>query len=275
MLYRKPADMKFTDMCIWIDENAPLLKEAGAYPEIEDKIYNYLWLLVKALAIKKRMFKNFEDYDGYAFHSAQRLFFALRKSYQNEGKLIKGKIIKPIKSCLNYTKALLYPMKVEYQQKTFAKDMYLETLSGKFDQFVFKERIKEALQSSSGADYEFKKSVYDLFNDIDFLVNKTLEECPFHNGTLDYKYLKISLLLNCLNNLKHGKAIDFEQQTTFVWKLPKSTAAYIKVMIKQFAATVKQELMASYDRSRIDDDILEYMLTNPNGEFIDHDETEY
>jgi hypothetical protein len=58
------------------------------------------------------MFQNFEDYDGYAFHSASRLFFALRNNYNNQGKVIKGKQIRPIKSCLNYMKALLYPMKV-------------------------------------------------------------------------------------------------------------------------------------------------------------------
>ena len=56
------------------------------------------------------MFEDFSDYDGYAFQSANRLFFALKKSYVNEGKVIKGKTIKPIKSILNYTKALLHPM---------------------------------------------------------------------------------------------------------------------------------------------------------------------
>ena len=140
--WKKDPKLKYTDLCIYIDENIPKLAEPGKYPEIENKIYNYLWLLVKALAIKKCMFNNFEDYDGFATHSANRLFFALRKNYQNQGKTIKGKLIRPIKSCLNYTKALLYPMKVEYQNETFNEVITEEFVSKKFDAFMFKEKLK-------------------------------------------------------------------------------------------------------------------------------------
>jgi hypothetical protein len=72
--------MKFTDMCIYIDENVKHIANPGENPDVENKIYNYLWLLVKALAIKKCMFNNFQDYDPYAFYAANRLFFALRKN---------------------------------------------------------------------------------------------------------------------------------------------------------------------------------------------------
>ena len=76
-------------------------------------------MLVKALAIKKHMFESFQDYDPYCFYAAERLFFAIRKNYLNQGKIIKGKEIRPIKSCLNYTKKLLYPMKIEYQRQSY------------------------------------------------------------------------------------------------------------------------------------------------------------
>ena len=116
-------------MCVFIDANIDKIAVAGEYPEIENQVYNYLWLLVKALAIKKCMFKNFSDYDGYATHAANRLFFALRNNYLNQGKTIKGKQIRPIKSCLNYTKALLYPMKVEYQNEAFREIITEEFVS--------------------------------------------------------------------------------------------------------------------------------------------------
>jgi hypothetical protein len=119
MLWKKPANLKYTDLCIYIDENVPKILNPGEHPDIENTIYNYLWLLVKALAIKKCMFTDFQDYDMYAFYAANRLFFALRKNQLNQGKTIKGKLIRPIKSCLNYTKALLYPMKIEYQRESF------------------------------------------------------------------------------------------------------------------------------------------------------------
>ena len=46
---------------MFIDENVPKIVNPGENPELENTIYNYLWLLVKALAIKKCMFKNFEE----------------------------------------------------------------------------------------------------------------------------------------------------------------------------------------------------------------------
>ena len=61
MLWKKPSNMKYTDMCVFIDENVPKIVNPGENPELENTIYNYLWLLVKALAIKKCMFKNFEE----------------------------------------------------------------------------------------------------------------------------------------------------------------------------------------------------------------------
>ena len=88
MLWKKPAGMKYTDMCIFIDQNVPKIVNPGENPELENTIYNYLWLLVKALAIKKYMFTNFQDYDMYAFYAANRLFFALRKNQINQKEVI-------------------------------------------------------------------------------------------------------------------------------------------------------------------------------------------
>lgn len=34
--------MKYTDLCIYIDENVNKLINPGEYPEVENTIYNYL-----------------------------------------------------------------------------------------------------------------------------------------------------------------------------------------------------------------------------------------
>jgi hypothetical protein len=89
------------------------------------------------------MFENFNDYDGYALQSANRLFFALKKSYMNEGKVIKGKTIKPIKSILNYTKALLHPMKLEYLNTQYNIKTRASETAKQFDSFTYKQTLKE------------------------------------------------------------------------------------------------------------------------------------
>ena len=39
--FNKDKNLKYTDMCIYIDENMPKVVEVGKYPEIESKIYEY------------------------------------------------------------------------------------------------------------------------------------------------------------------------------------------------------------------------------------------
>ena len=174
MIFKKPNNLRYTDLCIFIDENVPKIINPGENPELENTIYNYLWLLVKALAIKKCMFNDFQDYDGYAFYAANRLFFALRKNQLNQGKVIKGKLIRPIKSCLNYTKALLYPMKIEYQRETFKEVIEEEFVSKKFDSFAYKEQLKGNARENSGVTRQFKVYLQETLSKNAKIVDKLL-----------------------------------------------------------------------------------------------------
>lgn len=265
MLWKKPADMKYTDMCIWIDENVTKIVNPGEYPEIENTIYNYLWLLVKALAIKKCMFQNFQDYDSFAFHAANRIFFALRKNQLNQGKTIKGKLIRPIKSCLNYTKALLYPMKVEYQNETFREVMSEEYVSKKFDAFSYKEQLKANAKTGQGVDEWFWIYLKDTLNSSGHLIDKVLERSPFNINSPEYKKLKISIMLNCINILKTRKKLDIDPATIILWKLPKSLANYVRILLREFFTEIKLTIMDCYKAADIDDNIIEALMI-PEGD---------
>ena len=162
------------------------------------------------------MFNHFDDYDGYATHAANRLFFAIRKNYQNQGKKIKGKLIRPIKSCLNYTKALLYPMKVEYQNENFREIITEEFVSKKFDTFMFKEKLKAEALESQGATEKLKVYLNSSFKNIDVLIDKVLKRSLFGKTPDMYKKLKISILLNTLNSLKLKKKLDSELPTVIL-----------------------------------------------------------
>ena len=265
-VWKKDPKLKYTDLCIYIDENIPKIAEPGAYPEIENKVYNYLWLLVKALAIKKCMFNHFDDYDGYATHAANRLFFAIRKNYQNQGKKIKGKLIRPIKSCLNYTKALLYPMKVEYQNENFREIINEEFVSKKFDTFMFKEKLKADALESQGATEKLKVYLNSSFKNIDVLIDKVLKRSLFGKTPDMYKKLKISILLNTLNSLKVKKKLDSELPTVVLWKLPKSMSGYVRVLLKEFYTEIKLEIMDCSRMVQLDDSILENLLRSEDAD---------
>lgn len=260
MLWKKPNDMKFTDMCIFIDENVPKIVNPGENPVLEDTIYNYLWLLVKALAIKKCMFKNFNDYDMYAFYSANRLFFALRKNQINQGKTIKGKLIRPIKSCLNYTKALLYPMKIEYQRETFKEIIEEEFVAKKFDAFAYKEQLKNKARTDAGVGAQFKGHLVESLKDNGRLLDDILKKSPFNENTVEYQNLKISILLTSLQMLKNRKKLEAAPQSIILWHLPKNMASYTKVLLKEFFIAIKLDIMDCYAVADIKEADLENIL---------------
>ena len=260
MLWKKPANLKYTDLCIFIDENVSKILNPGENPELENTIYNYLWLLVKALAIKKCMFTDFQDYDMYAFYAANRLFFALRKNLLNQGKTIKGKQIRPIKSCLNYTKALLYPMKIEYQRESFREVIEEEFVSKKFDAFAYKERMKNEARESSGVTIQFKDHVHDAIRGSGQLLDDILQKSPFNSSTPEYQNLKISILLTSIQILKTKKKLDAIPQSVILWHLPKSMSSYTKVLLKEFFMALKLEIMDCYKMADISEQDLENIL---------------
>lgn len=259
---------------MYIDENIEKLRNPGQYPEVENKIYNYLWLLVKALAIKKRMFQNFEDYDPYAFYSANRLFFALRKNLVNTGKVIKGKLIRPIKSSLNYTKTLLYPMKIEYQREAYREILDEEFITKKFDSFAFKQKLQESARSSQLGAELFPAYLCDLFKTIPSILNKVLETSPFKKETTEYKHIRISILLNYLNNIQLNKLATKESTTIILWKLPKTMTSYMRILIKEFTTDLKKEIMDCYASLVVDDAMADQIINYREGNdynYVDND----
>lgn len=260
MQWKKDPNLRYTDLCIYIDKNIPNIVEPGEHPDIENTVYNYLWLVVKALAIKKCMFNNFQDYDPYAFYAANRLYFALRKNYLNQGKTIKGKLIRPIKSCLNYMKALLYPMKIEYQNETFREIISEEFVSKKFDSFTFKEQMRDEIRASQGTNEAFIAYVKDSFKHIGIIADKVLTKSPFGPRSIEYKKLKISLMLNAINSLKVKKKLDSDLPTILLWKLPKSMSSYLRILLKEFYSEIKIEIMECYNLTTMSDDIADKIL---------------
>lgn len=261
MIYKKPQNLKYTDLCVYIDQNVPKIANPGEYPEIEATVYNYLWLLVKALAIKKCMFNKFEDYDGYAFYAATRLFLALRKNYLNQGKVIKGKQIKPIKSCLNYTKALLYPMKIEYQRETFKEIIEEEFVSKKFDAFAYQEQLKNEARNSFDVSEQLRTYLCDVLSQKNKILDDLLKKSPFGKSTSEYKNLKISILLNSISILQtKKKLVVTDQQSIILWHLPKNMTNYVKVLVKEFFMALKLEIMDCCKETNLTDDTLDTIL---------------
>lgn len=142
------------------------------------------------------MFENYSDYDGFSFYGATRIYNALRNNLKNRGQVIKGKEIKPIKSCLNYMKALLHPMKLEYLHQEYETNLSTAIINQKFDVFKYKEKIAQDVSQDAGLTERFQTEVKDLMRDISGLLDEVLLKSPFDKNSVDYKRLKISIMMN-------------------------------------------------------------------------------
>lgn len=110
----------------------------------DTKLYQYLYFIFYMLACKKMYFPNkFDDYDGYALYASREIYMRAIK-FQKRGVRIK--------SILNYVKAVLYSMKVNYQNETFRTVINPKVVP--FDSDSYHDRLKANIQ----ADYDKGKS---------------------------------------------------------------------------------------------------------------------
>lgn len=113
--YKKPADVSYTQMCIWIDEHA--------YSDDcdDEKLFEYLYHIMNMLAYKRRFFEKSAYYDDYAIYAATRIFMRLKNKRQFECNN-NEKCLTKIKSVLNYAKKVLYPTKVAFESDNYAQN---------------------------------------------------------------------------------------------------------------------------------------------------------
>ena len=79
-------------------------------------------------------------------------------------------------------------------------------------------------------------------------------------------------ILNCLNNIKLKKHLDADSATIILWKLPKSMASYVKILLKEFYTELKKEIMECYRGLSIDDTTADQILTYKEGSDYQYDE---
>lgn len=195
--FHKPPDLKYTDLCIYIDEHMHLCKEAGKYPEVETRIFEYLYHIVYALSLKDNMFPNFADYEPFSLDTAGELFITMRDKYLREGEITRsGKVIEPVKSCLNYIKSVLFPLKVNYQRANYTVVLNPEV---NISTDILSADLKEAIRS----DYRWylESDILTVIREISVPLNKILRNTPYRKDLLMMERLKISCILTFLGQL--------------------------------------------------------------------------
>ena len=201
---RKPANMKYTDLCKYIDatmyerdeDNNPISLRELTSEEIE-KVYNYLYNLIYALSVKKRLFTNKFDYDAFCLESAGDIYMRLRKDNQNYDPSAKQN--KAIKSIRNYIDGALGFMAITWRQTN-----YLEIINPEYDSFDAVNGVQGYVLNQATKTYDENKATayQELIKNLPAYIIKSAENSIFKNNKLAKHELILSeyiSLCNCLS----------------------------------------------------------------------------
>ena len=120
--------------------------------------------------------------------------------------------------------------------------------------------MRDDIRSTQGTNKAFIAYVKDSFKHIGIIADKVLTKSPFGPHSIEYKKLKISLMLNAINSLKVKKKLDSDLPTILLWKLPKSMSSYVRILLKEFYSEIKIEIMECHNLTTMSDDIVDRIL---------------
>ena len=173
---------------MWIDENA--------YKEDCDEylLFQYLYHIIGMLAFKRAFFNKGSLYNDFSIYGATVLFMRIKNpKHSGSGELPK------IKSILNYAKKRVYPLKVNFEQESYA-------------QVISKDFTPSLMQASD----LYEPAHNDQFTRVDFVVYardipKTIKTYiyskPLSRLIGNPQDLYMSVLLTFLNSITLPKDI--------------------------------------------------------------------
>lgn len=197
--FKKPGNVKYTDMCIYIDKHV--------YTEDADdeKIFEYLYHVINMLAHQGGYFKNAQYYDEFAMSGATRVFLRLRnpKQFLKESGDDTQTQLKPIKNVLDYIKSIMYPMKVQFEQENYQQNSAYDR--GKKEvvyeiQNDFRQSLEESIDALSLVEFNL------YLADVAKTARAFMEQIPTAKYSAEWMNIYTSVLLSFLNSITFNNA---------------------------------------------------------------------
>lgn len=188
MLYRKPNNLKYTTMAMYIDEN--IYKPHHD----EETIYKYLYFLAVMLSHKENLF-NFEDeYEEFAIYYASQLYLRLTNKKQFEYNDEGEPKLKRIKSILNYMKSTIRQRATEFDKYEYACSPKQPT-DDVIANYSFRQLVSESTDRLNRV--EFQSCLGDIITGI----KSYLSHIPYSENSVIYYNIYLSCLLSFLNTV--------------------------------------------------------------------------
>ena len=241
MMYKKPKDISYTDMCIYIDTHI--------YDDYDEQtVFEYLYHIMRMLATKHGYFKTTKDYEDFALYGASSLFMRLTMK----------KDLPRIKSVLNYAKRVIYPLKVDFQKSAYSQTVSEESYHEELN-YNFNTIISKTLTSLDLSDFGL------TMMDVGVTCKKFLSTIPYNRDSSEWMNIYVSVMLTFLNSvtlrnrskdrlahldethyLKEYHVDNFYEDERnddpILFHLPSHMSNYISVLSRQLRSIIARDL---------------------------------
>ena len=255
------------------------IKIQNQHPQVEAKVYEYLYHIVYALACKSGYFRNFSDYDAFACYAAAELFISIRNKVINAGTEVRGKVVIPVKSSLNFIKATIFPLKINYQRDNFATVFDPQIHEGA-------ENIESNMREDIQSQYRpiLEEAYKDAVNQVPKFLTEIISKTPFRNDPVFCRRLYISALLTFINDItipnkikqkikdkqttqnldkcseKMLKAYSSNYEQPILWHMDEDLSNYIRLIVTKAKKTYSKELAYYIHSEDLSDELLDGIM---------------
>ena len=238
MVFIKPPDVRYVDMCIWVDENA-YKKDCDV-----NKLFEYLYFLALMLAHKAKYFTKNKDYEDFAVYMASRTYFRLTNHKQFEVDDSGDPKQNKIKSVLNYMKSILYPCKVDFQQQYYAQTVVTSDDTNYDSEYSFEDKLHESLDEISIKEFEV------CLNSIVDSCRSFISQIPYKVETATWQNIYLSVMLTFLNSITMpNSCVDKPieecaeiEDCVILFHLPDTFRDYIIVLVRKMRHKIASDL---------------------------------
>ena len=277
MFYKKPSNVSYVDMAIYIDGNI-----RNKDRQVQERCFEYMWHLFYILAVKRKFFSSLRDYEEYALFGATRLYLR----YEGDSHNVEGGL-PPIKSCLNYIKKVLYPTKVKYQ-KAFFEEVISTNVTSE-DSIIQLQNIgKGLIRRSTAGLLEVEFSYY--LTTICSTIQGYLKSSPYVRDRAMLHNIYLSCVLTFLKSItisnrnkeklesKQSRCLPIDsllesiyyeesQDSVVLFHLDSSMENYIKTLVVGIKKAVAKDLRMIIGSFEPTEQVMRDILMSPTGSY--------
>lgn len=248
MTYVKPEDVTYTQMCMWIDQNA--------YTSDKDeiKMYEYLYHISVMLINKNSLYTDPDVVDQFGLYCSSKLFLRIVNPKQYELDSEGREKLPKIKSILNYTKNVIHHYKVDYELEFNVEDKNLDVVT--FSSNTLSQTLSDDAYLFDMMDFSF------TIESISSIVRSHLSRIPYKKHSSEWLNIYTSCMLTLLDSVTLNRdMIETLKNSTnmqknslnrmydlsryadpILYHLPKSMSNYIRVLVNEIRHVIVAEL---------------------------------